>query len=68
MSVSISTHTVRTISFCLGSITLCEETGNVSFYEIQDTGNYGKVRELAKVLEDVAVMMEVYGGSNGALK
>jgi hypothetical protein len=60
MSVEISTCTERTITFGLGSVTLCEETGTVYFGAMAGTDNCAEVREFARVLEDVAVMMEAY--------
>jgi hypothetical protein len=66
--VEITTSTKRTIRFSLGSIELYEESGTVNFGTISSTADYAKVRELSKVLEDVAVMMESYGGQDGTIK
>jgi hypothetical protein len=65
MSVDITTSTKRTIRFSLGSIELYEESRVVNFGVISSTANYAKVRELSKVLDDVAVLMENCGGHDG---
>jgi hypothetical protein len=62
MGVRIKTSTERVISFDLGEIAVYEETGTVRFRSITATADPAKVREFAKVLEDVAVMMENCGG------
>jgi hypothetical protein len=66
MGVNITTRTERTICFGLGAVTFCEESGTVRFGVTGTTTNARKVREFAKVLEDVAVMMENCEGNNGA--
>jgi hypothetical protein len=65
MSVEISTSTERVIRCALGTLTLHEETGTLRFNITGPTTSCDNVRELAKVLEDVAVMMENCGGRDG---
>jgi hypothetical protein len=62
MSVDMKILTERSIRFDLGEMTFCEETGTVCFRSIMATTDPTKIREFAQVLEDVAVMMENYGG------
>jgi hypothetical protein len=58
MSVKIETVKERKIVCDLGTVTFHDETGSVRFRIIDRTANPRAVRELSKVLEDVAVMME----------
>jgi hypothetical protein len=58
MSVEVTKSTKRTVLFSLGSIELYEESRTVNFGLISATTDYTKVREFAKVLEGVAVIME----------
>jgi hypothetical protein len=68
MSVEITTTTERVIRCTLGTLTLHEETGTLRFNITGPTTSYYNVRELAKALGDVAVMMENCGGRDGTVE
>jgi hypothetical protein len=56
---------LETIEFALGAIRFCALTGCVHFLKINATTSYADVRELAKVLEDLAVRMENCNNKEG---
>jgi hypothetical protein len=57
---------LQTIRFALGKIIFCALNGRINFGTINSTTNPGEVREFAKILEDVATMMENCGGHDEA--
>jgi hypothetical protein len=65
MSISVETITERTISFRLGSVVFCEETGWARFSLLSSTARVEDIREFAEALNNVASMMDDCGAERG---